>query len=245
MKYRYYFVRFTELIICFLSFYLATQSFLNSSLYEIFRLFFQGLLELTQLHVVISVNMEATLPLLMSGILMLYAVYNSLMGTQKNVLNLYNLNTFLFFPELLSFSKLYWLALIGIPNLFTRHRDYLTVLSTGLIIMGGYVMLILGSRFKENVREMEKRGIDQEAIDKVYLYQSSFSLLTVSASLATVTFISFIIPVLKEQIHKLTSTLPHAYTILGIVTTVLSTSTLAIFLRDRLHSQIAKVTPAR
>jgi hypothetical protein len=201
------------------------------------KMVFQEFLDVYPLQIIYFVNIEAILPLIVSGMLMLYTIYNNIVGAEKNILRLYNLNMLLFFPEVFSFSKLDWLALLGLPNLFTNIRSYQTVLFTGLIIMGGYVVLILGSRFKENVRRMEKRRIEQEEIDEVFFYQSGLSILTVIAALAIVTFISFSIPFIKNQIHIFLNSIPHAYAILGILTILIVTATLAVFLRDRLYSQ--------
>jgi len=235
MRSRFYLVRGIEILIAFGTCLLAVQSFFSSWLYESINMAVNNLLIRFGLQFIpTTVEVDQVFPLIVTVLVVLVTVYNGLLGRSGNIMNLYNVNIMLVSPELLGFSRLNWLQLIGVPMALEPRREASVVLVTCLVVVGGYTIQYFTSRYREELSEYGSRGIGKEELDAVLYNQSITSVALMVASVSVVVGFSYAVPVLKERLHAAFGGLPSIYIVLGVASTLIVTFSLRVFLRERL-----------
>jgi len=235
MRFRYYLIREVELLVSFLTCLLAVQSFFNSWLYELLKIRILGLVSSFGLNVLpSSIDVEQALPILISVLFLMITVYNGILGKSGNMLNLYNFNMMLVTPEVFSYSKMNWLNLFDVAVALQPKRDFLVVLVTCLLLVGGYILLYLNSNFRQTLSEIGARGVDEAELDVVLFNQSMISTVLAAVSIAIVASFHFAIPFLTGPLRGALGDIPSIYVVLGVASTLIVTLSLRVFLQERL-----------
>jgi hypothetical protein len=235
LRTKYYTVRFLELAITFASCYLAVGSFFHSFIYTLIKQFVSAqLARLDISYTLTMVDPDVILPQLISVLVFIVALYYWLFGSRSNVLSIYSFNIALFLPEALTFSQLDWLNLFYVPELFLTDRSFSNLLITGLVIVAGYIVLLMTNRFLEIKTATERRGAQSEEADLVFVNQSTIALIMIAVSLVVVFGASFMVPMIKAQVHGLLQTQVYRYILLGIISSIIISASLIVFYREQI-----------
>lgn len=236
MRVKYYAVRSFELLITFSASYLAVDSFFHSFIYQLIRQLFSDLLSnLNISYALAPFNPETILPQIISGIVFVITSYVWLFGSRSDVLSIYHFNLVLFLPEALSFSKLDWLRLIDTTKWFITERTFGVILLTALVIMAAYVTLYMTNRFMETKTAIEQRGALRDEADRVFVNQSTISILLLFASFIIILGASYVVPVIKAQVHQLLRTQEYRYILLGVISSIIVSGSIIVYYREHTH----------
>lgn len=238
MRIKYYTIRFLELAITFASCYLAVGSFFHSFIFALIKQFVTGLLARMDISYALTrVNPEVILPQLISLLVFIVAFYYWLFGSRANVLSIYNFNMVLFLPEALTFSQLDWSRLFDVPRFFMTERRFSDNLITGLVIVAGYIVLFMNGRLLETKAAIERRGAQREEADLVFVNQSMISFLMITLSFMVVFGASFMVPIIKAQVHELLKTQVYRYILLGVISSIIISASLLVYYREQVRDK--------
>ena len=236
MSARYYSVRAFELAITFTSCYFAVGSFFHSFIYVLIKQFMGDLLlRLNVSYTLAVVNPETILPQLISVLVFIVTFYYWIFGARAKILFIYKFNMALFFPEVLSFSQLDWLRLLGVPAFFITERGFLELLITGMVIVAGYIILYMNSRFLEIRKSLLKRGALQEEADLVFVNQSMILFLMMTVTFIVVFGVYFTVPIIKAQVHKLLQRQIYRYILLGLISSIIIAVSILVYFREQIR----------
>lgn len=232
MKTKLVLVKGLEVILAIVSTYLALASFFSSSIYDYVTRFTQWFLSSLGFTSTMNVNPSNYLPLMISLLVFIYTMYNSLIGEEVNTLNIFQVNLMLLMPELLGYSKLNFLNLIGYGFMLSPTRNITTVFLSSVTIMTIYTIMQFISKHRSQVKELLPTGIDEEQIAKVYINQTTLSLAFGVFSglvvIATFYIIAFLSPLFYERFKGVT----YLYIEAGVIFSLLIISWIYILLRE-------------
>lgn len=236
MRARYYSFRAFELAIMFVSCNLAVGSFFHSFIYVLIKQFLGDLLlRLNVSYTLAVVNPETILPQLISVLVFIVTFYYWLFGSRAKIRLIYKFNFVLFFSEALSFSQLNWMRLLDMPFFFKTERSFSELLITGLVIVAGYIILYMNSRFLETRTSLLKRGALQEEADLVFVNQSMILFLIMTVSFIVVFGIYFAVPIIKTQVHTMLQSQVYRYILLGMMSTIIIAASLLVYFREQIR----------
>lgn len=217
-------VRSTELVMTLVSSYLASITFIQTTLYA-------SAISWVRMRIA-----EELIPFLNHLDLLIIAASIALSvilwrrGTEASFARIFMMNMFLYFPAVLDFSIFNWVALIF--GLVPRGElSTMWVFSVGLILQVTYLWLRHTIRIRFTREELQKRGALEEDLDKItggqmwYLgtLSSGASLISILIYLA----IPYIQSLLMGRIHEI----PNPHIVIGILSALLLSGTLIFYLR--------------
>ena len=238
MRWKYYTIRFIELITIFTSCYLAVNSFFHSFIYQQAKLLVaQALAKYNISYSIVSIDPDFILPLFITVLVFFTAFYYWLFGSRENIISIYHFNMILFIPEALSFSKLDWMMLFDIPQtFFITERAFTQNLIAALVIMSGYITLFMTNRFLETMEANSIRGALQSETDSVFVNQSVISYVVLALTFLMIVGATIIVPVIQVELHTLLQTQKYRYVLLGLVSTCIVSASLLIYYREKITS---------
>lgn len=217
---RYQFIRIIEVLIAFLTSYLALLSFFSSSIYVFISKMLAWIIG--ELGIILQTNIDASryMPLILSLVVLIAIAHEFTLGQEKNIINIYQINFMLFIPEALSYSKLNWFNLLDAGYILQPYRGYNQVFLTGVIIMTGYSILTFTAQYRTNMRLYYEQGLDVDQLREVITNQAILSLQLGAFTGTVIITISFIIKLLKDIAGNISVLLPYPYLILGVVASI-------------------------
>lgn len=228
---REYLVRGYEGGITVLSSYLAISSFFQSSLYNTIASGMDQLLRLFNIRTISSAQVTLYVPLIVTAIVALVIIYDYFMGTPEDIMDIYQINLLLITPEVLSFSKLDWLNLIQRPQILDPTRSPTPIFLTGSIVFLGYLSLYFISKSREDLADLQFRGVDEEQLDVLFEKQTQLGIvLALFSSLLTVTVFLLSGPV-GSIIQGVVSGYSFGYLVFGVPGIILILLSLWLFLK--------------
>lgn len=214
-----------------LSSYLAINSFFQSSLYNTIAGGMDQILRLMNIRAISSSQMTLYVPLIVTTIIALVIIYDYLMGTPEDIMDIYQINLLLITPEVLSFSKLDWLNLIKRPQILDPTRSSIPIFLTGSIVFLGYLSLYFISKSRESNEDLRFRGVDEDQLTVLFEKQTQLGIvLAFTSSLLVVTVFLFADPV-STAIRGLVDGVSFGYLIFGVPGIVLLLVSLWLFLK--------------
>ena len=112
---------------------------------------------------------------------------------------------------------------------FGEHTSKQIIGTKGDSLKGKKIVLcVTGSvaraRFLETKAAIERRGALREEADLVFVNQSMISFLVIT--------VSFMVPIVKAQVHELLRTQVYRYILLGAVSSIIVSASLLIYYRE-------------
>ena len=226
------FVKALEVVLALVSSYLALASFFSSSIYDYVTRFTQWFLSSFGFTSTLNVNPSNYLPLMISLLVFIYILYNSLIGEEINTLNIFQVNLMLLMPELLSYSKLNFLNLIGYGFMLSPTREFTTVFLSSVTIMSIYTMMQFISKHRNQVKDFLSTGIDEEQLTKVYINQTALSLAFGIFSGFVIISTFYLVAFLSPFFYKSFEGVNYIYIEAGVLFSLLMISWIYILLRE-------------
>lgn len=238
MRERYTVVRGLEAFIAVVTTYLALQSFFSSSIYDFISKMTRLVFEEMGVILKTSLNASRYMPLILTFVVFVAISYEFILGEEKNVINIYQINFMLFLPEALSFSRLNWFNLLDAGYVLRPLRGYYQVFVSGIIIMTGYSIMAFTAQYRSNMREYLEKGIDFEQLKEVIANQTMLSFLLGLFSALLILLVSVTVPVLKNLVLRYVSNVPYPYIILGVAASVVVIFWVILVLRSSLVENV-------
>lgn len=239
MRARFYAVRTVELGITIVTSILAIQSFFSSSLYEFTRIFIHDININFQIRSIpAAFDIEAALPIFITLLTIAITIYYGVFGASTKIINIYYFNLILILPELLSYSKLDWLMLFDLPNLFSPSRAQHYSFYSGLVVIAGYLFLLFISKSRESLNQIILRGAPQQTADNIYMYQAGAAVILITASFLITSVISTMTSIIGTRTYGFFKLLPYPYLILGIISSITIAGGLLIYFRKSTSNDI-------
>lgn len=185
-------IRVAEFTVITFTTLLAVQSFLSSSLYETAKKTVTFAKQ--RLDISTSLNTEVFLAVAVLLIVFLLVYRDLLEGKEANIGKIFELHVFLVTPEILSHSKLNWLALLGLETLLEPIRSPGYVFAIGALIVGGWLTLLNTARARGLVEEFTGRGADVDDIKRTVEGFSRYNMVMVSASMLVGGVLFLVVP---------------------------------------------------
>ena len=216
MKDNYNLIRQIEALVALITTYLSIQSFFSSSIYIFIGRMIKWILEGLGFTLETHLDPSFYMPLVLTGVVFIVIAHEFILGEEKNIINIYQVNFMLFIPEALSYSHLNWFNLVNAGYILQPTRTYNHVLITGVIIMLGYTVLTFTTQHRSNMRQYLEKGADVLQMNVVIEKQTilAFALGIISALI--ILLISSIITLVKNWFLPYLIKFPYAYLILGL-----------------------------
>lgn len=229
MTYKTQLVKLVNTAICIGASILATRTFVTSNLTD---QIFKAVAATINKYNVITLD-ETIIKTGFTLIILAYIIYNLYIGETPNIMNIYYIDVLLILLEVFAHSRFQWLNIFLNIDIYQPTKNFTETLFTALIILGGYIQLYFDSKFRENNREYTTRGINSLEIQETYTNKSLTSLTMTVFTFFAVIITSYII----ENLTRLTKPIPLInnlnYIIFGVLSSIIITSTLYIFLREQ------------
>jgi hypothetical protein len=219
-------------VICIGASFFAARIFLSSTLTN--QIFVSLLSTISSRFDISILNLSIGLLKTMFLIaIIIFALFNLWSGKTSDIMRIYYLDLLLILPEVFAHSKFQWLLLFFGIDVYYPQKTFTETLFTCLIIIGGSMLLFFDSKFRENSEDFVHRGIDLAEVDTVYSNQFIFSLSFTMISFFLTIIISFLTDTSVNLIKPLTNISNANYILLGILSSVIISSTLYIFLKEQ------------
>ena len=229
MMFKTQFVKLSNTIIAIAVSYLAAQTFIASTLTNQFFVLVSDL-------IFSELNFFLGETVLKTGFLLLILFYigiNLYGGRKHNMMNIYKVDILLIIFEVFSHSKFEWLNIFLNIDAYNPAKSFIETLFIALLIVGGYILLLFDSKFRENSDEYTKRGIDNFEIEDVYMNQSFISLTIIVFSFFVIIMTSFLIDIMVGLTKPMVFLNNVNYIVFGVLSSIIISTTLYIFLNEQ------------
>ena len=229
MMFKTQLVKLTNTILAIAASYLAAQTFISSTLTNQIFQSASNILS-TELNFIVD---ETTLKTGFLVLVLFYILINLFGGRTHNMMNIFHVDILLIISEVFSHSKFEWLNIFLNINVYNTSKSFTETLFIAVLIVGGYILLLFDSKFRENSDEYAKRGIDNIEIEDVYMNQSIISLTIIVFSFFVIIMISFLIDIMVNLTKPIVFLNNVNYIVFGVLSSILISTTLYIFLNEQ------------
>ena len=229
MMFKTQLVKLTNTILAIAASYLAAQTFISSTLTNQIFQSASNILS-TELNFIVD---ETTLKTGFLVLVLFYILINLFGGRTHNMMNIFHVDILLIISEVFSHSKFEWLNIFLNINVYNTSKSFTETLFIAVLIVGGYILLLFDSKFRENSDEYTKRGIDNIEIEDVYMNQSIISLTIIVLTFFVIIMISFLIDIMVNLTKPIVFLNNVNYIVFGVLSSILISTTLYIFLNEQ------------
>ena len=148
---------------------------------------------------------------------------------QENFSYIYIYNIIMILPEVLSYSRINYLNIFNLTQLFTPRRDVLFMIFTCIIIILSYNMINIISKEREFMQG-NLNGVEKETILKNNIIHANYSVIF-GGSVFIITSIILLLNLVIDSSLSSLKILPSYYIIYGVTSFALLIGYIFIFLK--------------